>query len=299
MRRLAARRHARPLIHLVRELCLGTAAGGVIGAMLGCAGEPAGPCNPTPPSGELGTICGFQNPEDVEVVASLGALIVSEMSYSAARPGSLSAIDLWAEPPTPTRLWPDGAFDRTASYSAKTQDIAPRPRWLDADCTTPPSSEHFSPHGIGAYDMGDGTALLAVVSHGSPEADTREAIEIFELRRTATEPLRARWLGCLRLPPRTIANDVILSAQGSVLTTRYRPSQSVVAAVFYNVVAGLGGNTGEVLEKLPGQAWVTVPNSQAASPNGLVQSADTVYLAQTGDPSRVLWKLASATEPLV
>ncbi len=99
------------------------------------------------------------------------------------------------------------------------------------------------------------------------------------------ERLRAHWLGCLRVPPHTIANDVIISEQGSVLTTRYRPAQSAVAAAFYSVVAGLGGNTGEVLRKLPGQSWEAVVNSQAASPNGVLQSADAVYFAQTGPGS--------------
>lgn len=278
MRMLASRRRARPqFIHLVRETLVRTAVGGFIGTVLGCAGDPAGPCDPDPPTGELGTICGFQNPEDVEVVASLGALIVSEMVRSGEETGSLSAVDLRVDPPTPRRLWPDDTTVRTTVPTTRTQRIAPRPHWLDADCTTPPKSDRFSPHGIGAHDAGDGTALLAVVSHGP-----REAIEVFELQRPEGEPLRARWLGCVRLPPRTMANDVIVSGRGSVLTTRYRPTLSAVGAVFYDVIAGLGGNTGEVLQKLPGQSWQKVVNSQAAGPNGLLQSANAVYFAQTG-----------------
>ncbi len=265
------RRSHPPTIRSAYGVWLRTAVGAASCILLGCVGEPFAPCNPNPPLGELGTICGFQNPEDVEAVGSLGALIVSEMSHHAERPGSISAIDLRAESPTPIRLWPSEATGPGA------QSGGPPPGWLDTDCQTPPETARFAPHGIGAHAAGNGTAILAVVSHGA-----REAIEVFELRRTENSPLSARWLGCLRLPPRTSANDVLVTAQGAVLTTRYRPTQSALGAVFYSVVAGLGGTTGEVLQKLPGRDWETVVNTQAAGANGLLQSTDAVYFAQTG-----------------
>ncbi|MGH7898460.1 MAG: hypothetical protein ACREQQ_10935, partial [Candidatus Binatia bacterium] len=51
-----------------------------------CAGEPRGPCAPNPGPGELGTLCGVANPEDVEAVASAGVVVVSEMRFPG-RPG--------------------------------------------------------------------------------------------------------------------------------------------------------------------------------------------------------------------
>jgi len=236
----------------------------------GCAVDSTRPCNPTPAVGELGTICGFRNPEDVEVVPSMQALIVSEMSDE--RPGSLAVVDLRVDSPAPVRLWPvDGTTGETRS-----QPTAP-PGWLDADCSTPPIAGRFSPHGITAVDAGNGSAIVAVVSHGD-----REAIEAFGLERSEAGSIRARWLGCSRLPPRTYANDVVVSEHGAVLATRYRTAPSGIAAAFSSVVAGLGGTTGEVLRKLPGGDWEPVTDTRAAGANGLLESAGTVYFAQTG-----------------
>ncbi len=45
----------------------------------GCFSRPRDACNPEPRPGELGTICGFENPEDVEAVPAAGVVLVSEM----------------------------------------------------------------------------------------------------------------------------------------------------------------------------------------------------------------------------
>ena len=53
-------------------------------------GEPRGPCEPTPPPGELGSICGFENPEDVAWVPAAGLLLVSQMRHAGAGAGRLA-----------------------------------------------------------------------------------------------------------------------------------------------------------------------------------------------------------------
>jgi hypothetical protein len=63
---------------------------------LACRGEPRGPCQPSPAPGELGTICGFENPEDVEPAAG-----------------------------PPRRLWPDGESVATGARSVGIRPLSP------------------------------------------------------------------------------------------------------------------------------------------------------------------------------
>ena len=60
---------------------------------LACSrGEPRGACQPEPPPGSLGSVCGFANPEDVAWVPAAGLLLVSQMRHAGeASGGSLAA----------------------------------------------------------------------------------------------------------------------------------------------------------------------------------------------------------------
>src|SRR5574341_91843 len=63
-------------------------------------------CNPAPLQGELGTICGFDHPEDLTVIDSAQLLLASGM-----RPGAglwAMALDQLTQPtPEVWRIWPD------------------------------------------------------------------------------------------------------------------------------------------------------------------------------------------------
>ena len=61
----------------------------------GCRTAPRAACNPDPAPGAVGSICGFANPEDIEVVPAAGVLLVSQMRRGATG-GSLAAISLAA-----------------------------------------------------------------------------------------------------------------------------------------------------------------------------------------------------------
>src|SRR5262249_58601747 len=72
----------------------------------GCRAQPRGPCNPEPSPGELGTICGFENPEDVEAVPAARVVLVSEIRVvQGTGGGALSAVPLDG-PPVPRRRFP-------------------------------------------------------------------------------------------------------------------------------------------------------------------------------------------------
>jgi hypothetical protein len=253
---------------------------------LACRGEPRGPCHPSPPPGELGSICGFENPEDVEPAAGRDLLLVSQMRHEReGNGGSLAALPLAADGEPlgpPRRLWPDGG------------STAPDGAARDPGCGEPPAAERFSPHGLATGVAGaDGEIPVAVVGHGA-----REAIELFALRGAGADA-RLRWRGCVPLPPGAIGNDVVVAADGALLVTHFQPSLSGASGLFYTVAGGLGFATGEVLRWRAGEGWSVVPGTRGANPNGLLLSPDgaTLYVAFTGARSVGIRPLSSAGAP--
>ena len=77
-------------------------------------------------------LCGFQNPEDLALLADGRHVLVSEYGDGGQRPGRISLLDL--------------ASGDHATLFAGGEPTAPGP-WGAADCEGPPSSA-FSPHGI-------------------------------------------------------------------------------------------------------------------------------------------------------
>jgi len=241
-----------------------------------CGGEPRGPCEPTPPPGELGSICGFGNPEDVAWVPAAGLLLVSQMRHTGeGAGGSLAALALGlaGEPiAPPRRLWPPAPA--AAAGEASTHALVG-----DPGCTHPPQAARFAPHGLAAGAPGpDGAIPIAVVGHGE-----REAVELFALR-GAGETAALRWTGCVPLPANAVGDDVWLAADGEIWVTNYQPALTGLRGLYYTVAGGLGLPTGEVLRWRPGGApaslsrassapaigWEADPNTRGPNPNGLV-----------------------------
>ncbi len=265
---------------------------------LACAGEPRGPCEPEPRAGELGSVCGFENPEDVAWVPAAQLLLVSEMRHADARSGgSIAALSLGAqgEPIAAARkLWP-------AAQAARGNAPAAETAFGVASCTQPPPAASFAPHGIAVAPADPpGAVRVAVVGHGE-----REAVELFELR-GAGEDASLHWTGCVPLPSHAVGNDVWLAADGVIWVTNYQPSLTGWRGLFYTIAAGLGRPTGEVLRwqpaplgRAPGEpaaGWEAVAGTRGPNPNGLVltPTGATLGVAFTGSGVIAIRPLAPA-----
>jgi len=250
-------------------------------------GEPRGPCDPAPPPGTLGSVCGFANPEDIVFVPAAALLLVSQMRHPGdAAGGSLAALSLGpdGEPiATPRRLWPPAG-------SARESESPTGSSGGDSACTTPPEAARFSPHGLAAAAPGpEGEVSVAVVGHGD-----REAVELFALR-GAGEAATLRWKGCVRLPANATGNDVWLGEDGALWVTNYQPAVGGLRGLFYTIVGGLGLPTGEVLRwRSSSPGWERIPGTRGANPNGLLllPGGETLAVAFTGAGSVGLRPLA-------
>lgn len=237
-----------------------------------CSSAPRGACNPDPPTGTVGSICGFANPEDVEVVQAAGLLLVSQMRRGGSG-GSIAALPLdpaAQQGARPRRLWPSGNGAR---------DISPRAPVGDVSCTRPPPADAFAPHGItSAPTDTPAVTRIAVVAH-----QVREAIELFDLT-GAGDGATLSWRGCVPLPPHTVGNDVSIAGDGEIVVSNYMPSMEGWSGLYYTLKSGLGANTGDMMAWRGGQGWRHLPGTASPSPNGVFVPADgtSVFYSETG-----------------
>jgi hypothetical protein len=226
---------------------------------------PRGACTGRPAPGQLGSVCGFENPEDVEAVPSAGLLLVSEMRPLVGDgPGGGAISALTAPDARPRRLFPPGR-------------VSPELPIGDPKCTTPPPDGAFSPHGIASRSGPTaGVARVAVVGHRY-----REAIELFDLVGRGDDATLL-WRGCVPLPADTVGNDVAIAHDGELIVSNFQPSMQGFWLYYYNFLAGLGMNTGDVMAWMPGRGWRRIPGSEGRTPNGVAVSRNgvTVFFAE-------------------
>jgi hypothetical protein len=227
-------------------------------ALLACGTATRGPCEPEPGPGQLGSVCGFQSPEDVEFVAGAGLLLVSEMRRGPSG-GAIAGLPLdEAGRPTaaPRRLWPGP------------EAAVPDGRG-DPECSAPPPAAAFAPHGLRSGASGDdGSVPVAVVHHGA-----RESLELFDLVGTGAAA-RLLWRGCVPLPEGTAGNDVDIAPGGALLVSNYQPTLEGWRGLWHTLRGGAGLSTGDVRVWSPSGGWRTLPGTRSANPNGVLWSAD-------------------------
>ncbi len=243
-------------------------------ALAGCRAPARSACDPRPRPGEVGSICGFHAPEDVELVSGADLLVVSEMHGSGGGPGALAGISLEAAArgtATPRRLWPLDAADGEGPGPGV-------PLAGDPACDTPPAPDAFSPHGLASVLLPRGPWRLAVVSH-SP----REAIELFDLSGRGADAI-VRWRGCVPLPPGTAGNDVAFTRERGLVVSNFVPSAHGVRGLLWTLAAGAGMPSGDLLVWSRDEGWSHVRGTRAAGPNGVAAAPDGRFLfyAETG-----------------
>jgi hypothetical protein len=226
---------------------------------------PRGACTGRPAPGTLGSVCGFENPEDVEAVTSAGLILVSQMRPLVGDgPGGGAIAALTSPDARPRRLFPPG---RTSG----------EPPAGEPSCTTPPPVDAFSPHGIASRPGPvPGVVRVAVVGHRH-----REAVELFDLEGSGDAATLA-WRGCVPLPEGTVGNDLAIAPDGEIVVSNFQPSMRGFWLYYYNLMAGLGMNTGDVMAWKAGRGWRRIPGSEGRTPNGIAISPDgtTVFFAE-------------------
>ncbi len=231
-------------------------------------------CDTDPGQGALGTVCGFENPADVESVPAAGVLLVSERR----RPepptgGAIAAVTVSksGQPSHPRRIWPTGEKSDIGVGPGK-------PAIGDPDCKEPPVTSEFSPHGLTSRKRSRGVVRVAVIAHGK-----REAVELFDLTGWG-EKARLSWRGCVRLPANTFANDVGITANHELVVANDVAVAPGLSGIYYKLTKAFGSRAGHVSAWAPGEGWKTLRGSVGPTANGVLLSRDgrTVYYTEHG-----------------
>ncbi len=225
------------------------------------------------PANGFTPLCGFERPEDLEVVAGGRALLVSEYgALTGARTGRL----LLYRPDDGSRrvLWPAAGTDAGGGAGA-------------ADCPGPPGAE-FSPHGI---HHATGSDRVAVVNHGG-----REAVELFAvIDGDDADSFALAWRGCVPAPEGVWMNDVVNLPGGGLAVTHMVAKGTAEEALFES--ERRRDDIGYVLEWSAAGGWRQLPNTGGGLPNGIEVSADgaTLYVNEYFGDRVYAYDRASAT----
>ncbi len=206
-------------------------------------------------------LCGFERPEDIEVVAAGTRLLVSEYrGLNGESGGPLVLFD--PEHGTQRVVYPHDAQAMTPGSSDR--------GWGSDDCPGRPGGE-FAPHGI-HYSTLDGRERVLVVNHGG-----REAVELFEvIDGQDGQRFALAWRGCVPAPEGIWMNDVVGLRDGG-LAVSHMVTRALSEDALYEAEAR-HSQTGWVMRWQPDQGWTKIAGSDGALPNGLEVAADGAIL---------------------
>ena len=205
--------------------------------------------------GDRQALCGWQKPEDMELLPDGRTLIVSEMqAHRSGKPGALALFD--------TQTQSKRRVDLAKAIDASAQS------WGTAGCP-PPDIHHFAPHGISLSTRPDGRRQLLVVNHGG-----RESIEFFEILGDGLQS-RVNWQGCVIPPEGSNLNDIVALPEGGFMASHMYPrGDTPVGELGWQEITALAGfNPGSILH-WDGKNFGELPSFKGDYPNGVQLSPD-------------------------
>ena len=209
--------------------------------------------------GDLQPLCGWQSPEDMELLDDGRTLIVSEMEQGHGQvTGRLSLLH--------SR---DGRREVMAHSLVEGDEL-----WGDQQCVSPPG-DYLAPHGIHLSRRSDGRQQLLVVNHGE-----REAVEFYEVLDSEGR-YSLVWRGCAEAPQGSFMNDVVALPDGGFVATHMfdKPDAQVGTLSLTEAKALMGFNPGYLL-RWSSSGYVKVAGFSGDYPNGLqiAEDGNTLYI---------------------
>jgi len=201
--------------------------------------------------------CGWQRPEDMELLPDGKTLIVSQMEIGHGTvPGAIALLD------TATGAKQELLIEQSSDEL-----------WGDQQCTQSVGN-HLGPHGIHLSTREDGRQQLLVVNHGQ-----RESIEFYQVN-SDSEQYQLQWRGCAEAPEGSFLNDVVaLPGGGFAVTHMFTKGDAPVGTMnMAELKALFGFNPGHLLQWDAKNGYQKLGDFSGDYPNGLQISADGDYL---------------------
>ena len=249
--------------------------GGVVTALVAavlCAGSAhEAAAQSCPDSGDVGYVCGVNNPEDLVRVDGTPFVLTGNMGDTDGEGGGFYSVDA-----------------RTREVRAVRPDFSSPAHDAYRGCPGPPDPARFSVHGIDLTTERPNAAAqpartVYAINHGG-----RESVELFRLD-VSDAGIALAWVGCVLLPESYAANSVAaLPDGGFVATVPLRSDQELINA-------GLGRPTGAVLRWSRTEGWRELPDVELSFPNGILVSPDGAWLYVAGYTEQAVARLSLAT----
>ncbi len=209
------------------------------------------------PVGDKIPHCGWQRPEDMELLSDGTTLIVSQMEIGHGKiPGEIALLD---------------------TISGEKKDLAiaqvTDEFWGDPQCQQSVGA-HLGPHGIHLSNRVDGRQQLLVVNHG-----LRESVEFYELQHE-NKQYQLQWRGCAEAPQGSFLNDVVALPKGGFAATHmFSKGDSPVGTLnLTELKALMGFNPGHLLRWTAETGYQKMAGFSGDYPNGLQISDDGQFL---------------------
>jgi sugar lactone lactonase YvrE len=210
------------------------------------------------PGDGLNFVCGLTASEDIARIPDSPWLVVSGLNVGA--PANLYLLDHRTK--RAVTLFPT---------AGKTMKVDPA---LRSGCSKPPNLAKISTDGISLHAGPNQQHLLYAANHGD-----RHAIEIFRIDARGIMP-KATWVGCITMPPHTLANAVVALKDGGLIVSSFYDPQDAAAWERMD----RGENTGSLWEWHAGRGFSRLAH-EISGANGLAISQDesTLYVSAWSD----------------
>lgn len=241
---------------------------------------PAQPCTLPSHRGDLGSVCGFHNPEDVEALISQDLLLVTEEGLG----GRVLALRPNALQQGPRVLWPRAHQTREASPNAQKA------------CRPNPDHSKVGTQGLSVLEAPSSPPRVAIITHELRSGLVTDAIQIFEFNEGSFT-----WIDCIPFPDDAIGNDIAWLSDGSILATKFAP-RGTSAQLSASVLRGaVGRDTGDVMRWSPSKGWTHLPGTEGAIPNGIAVARDekSFFFADAGRHRISIVSLERPDAPIV
>ncbi|MEM7366792.1 MAG: SMP-30/gluconolactonase/LRE family protein [Pseudomonadota bacterium] len=219
--------------------------------MSACGGESPTPILGCEPSARITPDCRFKNPEDIVLLPSGNAVLISQFgAMDGSKSGNIAHYTL---------------SDRNINILYP-NEIEHTGGWGEPECEVPDANA-FSPHGIDLEQRDDGTWMLLVVNHG-----LRESIEFFEVESNRI----LTWRGCVEGPENAYFNDVVGRPDGGFWVTHMMTKEDEGSEMLKGYL--FGSDTGFVYNWRQETGFEKVTGSDGPFPNGIEKSEDESFL---------------------
>jgi hypothetical protein len=204
----------------------------------------------------ISVLCGFSNPEDIEITPDKKFLFMSDFAM----------------------------LDLESNKKIVPEIVIGNNDWGNPECSRS-TSDSYGPHGIDMVQRNDDSYQIGVINHFP-----KESIEMFELSKKDSS-WSLTWRGCINVPDEYYFNDIGLKKDGSFYASHMYKRDITFSE--WLMVTIFKSNSGHVV-LWEGDEFKKIPNSDGSGPNGITldEVENLLYISYNQGDQIVIFDLS-------